>query len=57
MNATRPKSKLRKRANKAKARVRKAALLEDLATAKAAKAKPATKSTKTAAPKKAPKSE
>ncbi|MBD3328617.1 hypothetical protein GF340_04930 [Candidatus Peregrinibacteria bacterium] len=40
MNATRPKSKLRKRTNKAKAKARKAPLLEALEAAKkAAKAK------------------
>jgi hypothetical protein len=37
MNATRPKSKVTKRVNKAKAKVRKAPLLAALAKAKAAK--------------------
>ena len=37
MNATRPKSKLSKRVNKAKSKARKTILLEALAKAKAAK--------------------
>lgn len=59
MNATRPKSSLRKRANKAKAKVRKASLLTALHEArygqKAVKAKAAPKARKPAAKKAAKK--